>query len=75
MQPERLRTPIRWRSKSTAELDFSLTHTFGGHTPCVEVRCGERLFIVDAGTGLTALGTELGDRLARKRPVAIGHGP
>ena len=29
---------------------------FGGHTPCVEIRCGERLFIVDAGTGLSALG-------------------
>src|SRR5215207_3801121 len=26
---------------------------FGGHTPCLEVRCGERLFIVDAGTGIT----------------------
>jgi phosphoribosyl 1,2-cyclic phosphodiesterase len=33
---------------------------FGGHTPCVEVHCGKRLFIVDGGTGLTALGAELG---------------
>ena len=33
---------------------------FGGHTPCIEVRCGERLFVVDAGTGLTALGAALG---------------
>src|SRR5829696_3071220 len=32
---------------------------FGGHTPCVEIRCGGRLFIVDAGTGLTALGAKL----------------
>ena len=32
---------------------------FGGHTPCVEVRCGERLFVVDAGTGITGLGAEL----------------
>ncbi len=31
---------------------------FGGHTACVEIRCGERLFIVDAGTGLAALGGE-----------------
>ena len=22
---------------ATAELDFSITHTFGGHTPCVEI--------------------------------------
>src|SRR4051812_15511715 len=33
---------------------------FGSHTPCIEVRCGERLFILDAGTGLSALGTDLG---------------
>jgi phosphoribosyl 1,2-cyclic phosphodiesterase len=33
---------------------------FGGHTPCVEVRCGKRLFVVDGGTGLTAFGAELG---------------
>jgi phosphoribosyl 1,2-cyclic phosphodiesterase len=32
---------------------------FGGNTPCVEVRCGERLFVIDAGTGLVQLGAEL----------------
>jgi phosphoribosyl 1,2-cyclic phosphodiesterase len=32
---------------------------FGGNTPCVEVRCGERLFIIDAGTGIVQLGAEL----------------
>jgi phosphoribosyl 1,2-cyclic phosphodiesterase len=32
---------------------------FGGHTPCVEVRCGDRLFVVDAGSGLAPLGLEL----------------
>lgn len=25
---------------------------FGGSTPCLEVRCGQRLFLVDAGSGL-----------------------
>ncbi|GJD33962.1 MBL fold metallo-hydrolase [Methylobacterium aerolatum] len=29
---------------------------FGGSTPCLEVRCGERLFVVDAGSGLYNLG-------------------
>lgn len=29
---------------------------FGGNTPCLEVRCGERLFVVDAGSGLYACG-------------------
>ena len=34
---------------------------FGGNTPCVEIRCGRRLFIVDAGTGLAAFGVEGGE--------------
>ena len=25
---------------------------FGGSTPCIEVRCGQRMFIVDAGSGI-----------------------
>ncbi len=29
---------------------------YGGHTPCVEIRLGERLFIIDAGTGIIPLG-------------------
>lgn len=29
---------------------------FGGRTCCVEVRCGERLFVIDAGTGIAPLG-------------------
>ncbi|WP_183752247.1 MBL fold metallo-hydrolase [Pseudochelatococcus contaminans] len=29
---------------------------FGGRTCCVEIRCGSRLFIVDAGTGIAPFG-------------------
>jgi phosphoribosyl 1,2-cyclic phosphodiesterase len=32
---------------------------YGGNTSCIEVRCGRRLLILDAGTGLRALGAEL----------------
>jgi ribonuclease BN (tRNA processing enzyme)/ActR/RegA family two-component response regulator len=32
---------------------------FGGNTACLEIRCGEHLVIIDAGTGLTNLGQEL----------------
>jgi len=38
----------------------------GGNTSCVEVRAGEELFILDAGTGLRPLGGAL---LARGQPV------
>jgi phosphoribosyl 1,2-cyclic phosphodiesterase len=29
---------------------------YGGNTPCVEVRCNDRILIFDAGTGLRPLG-------------------
>ena len=35
------------------------TVKYGGNTPCIEVRCGDKVFIFDAGTGLTGLGEVL----------------
>lgn len=35
------------------------TVRYGGNTACIEVRCGERVLIFDAGTGLRALGNVL----------------
>lgn len=32
---------------------------FGGNTSCIEVRCGDRLFILDAGTGIWAMGEQV----------------
>jgi phosphoribosyl 1,2-cyclic phosphodiesterase len=46
---------------------------FGGSTPCVEIRCGERLFIVDAGTGLMPLGADLGDKAPAEIDILLSH--
>ena len=46
---------------------------FGGHTACVEIRCGERLFIVDAGTGIAALGAELGPTAPETIDILFSH--
>jgi phosphoribosyl 1,2-cyclic phosphodiesterase len=46
---------------------------FGSHTPCVEIRCGERLFIVDAGTGLAALGSHLGNNAPDTVDILFSH--
>lgn len=35
------------------------TVRYGGNTPCVEIRCGDRLIIFDGGTGIRPLGNEL----------------
>lgn len=46
---------------------------FGGNTPCVEIRCGEKLFIVDAGTGLVALGAILGAAAPQEIDILLSH--
>ncbi len=46
---------------------------FGGHTPCVEVRCGQRLFVVDAGTGISALGQSLGMSAPDEVDILFSH--
>ena len=43
------------------------TVRYGGNTPCVEVRLGEQVIILDAGTGLIGLGRDLA---RRPRPAA-----
>ena len=35
------------------------TVRYGGNTPCIEVRCGDALLILDAGTGIRPLGEAL----------------
>jgi phosphoribosyl 1,2-cyclic phosphodiesterase len=42
------------------------TARVGGNTSCVEVRCGKERIVLDAGTGLRALG----DRIVRERDTA-----
>jgi phosphoribosyl 1,2-cyclic phosphodiesterase len=53
------------------ELDFSLTHTFGGHSSCVEFEAGaEQYFVCDMGSGARPFGAHV---LARQsgRPATI----
>lgn len=49
-----------WGVRGSVPCPGPETVRYGGNTPCLEVRCGERLVIFDAGTGLR----ELGGRLA-----------
>ncbi len=52
---------------AASELDFSLTHTFGGHTPCVEMEVpGEEYYVFDMGTGARPFGVHVLAKQARK---------
>ena len=46
-----------WGVRGSIPCPGPATKRYGGNTPCVEVRCGDRLIILDAGTGIRELGT------------------
>lgn len=54
---------------ATDELDFSLTHTFGGHTPCVEIEAADEYFACDMGSGARPFGAHVLARQAGQPAV------
>jgi len=48
-----------WGVRGTIPCASSTTARYGGNTACVEVRCGDHLIILDAGTGIRPLGRSL----------------
>ncbi len=47
--------------------------TFGGNTSCVEVQAGDRLIILDAGTGIRELGRRLVQEPVREADLLFSH--
>ena len=48
-----------WGVRGSIACPGADTMRYGGNTACLEVRCGERLLILDAGTGMRLLGLQL----------------
>lgn len=59
-----------WGTRGSIPTPGTRTRKFGGNTSCVEVRVGETLFILDAGSGLRELGSDL---LARGKKPIVAH--
>lgn len=54
------------------DADFSVAHTYGGHTSCVELDDGEgEFFVCDLGSGARPLGHSLMKRAAAGRPRVV----
>ncbi|MCB9622695.1 MAG: MBL fold metallo-hydrolase [Sandaracinus sp.] len=61
-----------WGVRGSIASPGEATARTGGNTSCVEVRCGDRVFALDAGTGLRGLGDQLQREAAREgRPVEL----
>jgi len=48
-----------WGVRGSIAAPGPSTQRYGGNTPCLEITCGERTIVVDAGTGLRPLGAKL----------------
>ncbi len=46
---------------------------FGGNTPCVEIRLDDRLFVIDAGSGILGLGLKLLESCPTRVDVLLSH--
>ena len=55
-----------WGVRGSIAVPGASTVRYGGNTSCIEVRCDDKLFILDAGTGIRELGNAL---LAKGVPV------
>jgi phosphoribosyl 1,2-cyclic phosphodiesterase len=48
-----------WGVRGSIACPGPATARYGGNTPCLELRCGERIIILDGGSGLRPLGDDL----------------
>ncbi len=53
-----------WGVRGSYPVPGEDTLRFGGNTPCVEIQAGDQTLILDAGTGIVALGRDLLKRAA-----------
>ncbi|HAX37785.1 MAG: MBL fold metallo-hydrolase [Spirochaetes bacterium GWD1_61_31] len=58
-----------WGDRGSMPVPGPDTVVFGGNTACLEVRCGERIIIIDAGSGIRGLGDYLVRTELKKGPI------
>ena len=65
-----------WGTRGSIATPGPATTKYGGNTSCTEVRCGDQLLILDAGTGIRVLGQSLLNEFQGapiKGHIFIGH--
>jgi len=62
-----------WGTRGSIPTPGPETLKYGGNTSCVEVRCGEEIVILDAGTGIRNLGMELLKEMPVKASMLFSH--
>ncbi|MEW5919823.1 MAG: MBL fold metallo-hydrolase [Bacillota bacterium] len=60
---------VFWGTRGSRPVSGRETLVYGGNTPCVQVQVGEKMVILDGGTGLTNLGLHLVAANKEKKPL------
>ena len=62
-----------WGARGSYPTPGPATLRYGGNTPCVEIRMGRTLFIVDAGSGIEPLGRALCGHTPAEITILLSH--
>ena len=62
-----------WGVRGSLPVPGKDTCKYGGNTACVEVRCGDKLLILDAGSGIRELGNSLMKELPIEANILFSH--
>lgn len=62
-----------WGARGSIPTPGPRTVKFGGNTTCVEVRCGKKLIIFDAGSGIRELGNSLIKEVPVEAKILFSH--
>ena len=62
-----------WGTRGSLPRPGPETLRFGGNTTCVEIRLGQRVFIIDAGSGVEAAGRDLLQRDIHDIDILLSH--
>lgn len=62
-----------WGVRGSLPVSGAMAEGFGGNTICIEMRCGDEVLILDAGSGLAAAGAALAAEGCRKITLLLTH--
>jgi DNA-binding response OmpR family regulator len=62
-----------WGTRGSIAVPGQKVARHGGNTACLELRHGDDIVVIDAGTGIRELGLELAKAGPRHIPILIGH--
>ncbi len=62
-----------WGVRGSVPVSGPTTCRYGGNTPCLEIRCGDRIIMLDAGSGAFLLGESLQENQTGEIDILFTH--